>query len=135
MPRCLLSTRFMMVSTEYSRHPELSTASYDTQLLSRRSVFGDSDFYSSGLIVWLDADIVVNAPSYRAICKEQGMAEPNLFQIIERQIEAFDPDVLYIQDLNLFQKAHLERLRHSVGLEGGRADCIAYSSECALATL
>ena len=85
MPRCLFINTFYdgFLRQEYSRHPELSTASYDTQLKHLNDqLFGDSDFYSSGLInAGFDAcDIVVNCTELQGqYAKEQGIAEPNLF--------------------------------------------------------
>lgn len=117
MPRCLFINTFYdgFLRQEYSRHPELSTAPYDTQLKHLNDqLFGDSDFYSTGLIdAGFEArDIVVNCTELQGqYAKEQRIADPNLFRIIEHQIEVFDPDVLYIQDLNLFQQPHLERLK------------------------
>ena len=142
MPRCLFINTFYdgFLRQEYSRHPELSTAPYDTQLKHLNDqLFGDSDFYSSGLIdAGFEArDIVVNCTELQGqYAKEQRIADPNLFRIIEHQIEAFDPDVLYIQDLNLFQQATSRTAQNARPTsEGGRADCIAYSRECALAAL
>ena len=117
MPRCLFINTFYdgFLRQEYGRHPDLASRAYDAQLHHLNDqLFGDSDFYSSGLsAAGFDArDIVVNCTELQGqYAKEQGIADPNLFQIIEHQIESFDPDVLYIQDLSLFQDAHLERLK------------------------
>ena len=70
MPRCLFINTFYdgFLRQEYGRHPELSTAPYDTQLQHLNDqLFGDSDFYSSGLIMPASMRVISSstAPSYR----------------------------------------------------------------------
>ncbi len=116
MNRCLFLNTFYdgFLKQEYSRHKTLASLSYKEQLTHLNDqLFGDSDFYSSGLTAagFEAEDLIVNCRHLQsAYAREHGIDEQDLFAIIQKQIHEFDPDVLYLQDLSLFQDAHLQFL-------------------------
>lgn len=118
MPRCLFFNTFYdgFLTQEYGRHPELASQSYNDQLTHlNNQLFGDADFYSSGLrkAGFEAQDLIVNCKEMqRTYAHEHGLDGTDLFSILQTQIDEFDPDVLYIQDLHLFQKPHLEILKN-----------------------
>jgi len=85
--------------------------------------FGDSDFYSTGLAkagfdTW---DFVINcAPSQVQWARENHVEAKSLFEVIEAQVDSCGPDVIYIQDLNVFSREHLERLKAKTKLVVGQ---------------
>jgi SAM-dependent methyltransferase/glycosyltransferase involved in cell wall biosynthesis len=92
------------VENFYQSHPYLATASYTDQLTAlQASRFGDADFYSSHLSAmgWQVHDLIVNVgPLQAAWAKEHGTTQ-SAYKLIEKQLEALQPDVVYLQDLSL----------------------------------
>lgn len=119
--------------THYAERPELAEASYEAQLdalLERQ--FGTGDAYSRELrrLGHEAQEIVPNAPVLQGTwAREHGRARgarlaaalPTRFGVAARQalahrialaqIAAYDPDVLYCQDLWFFTKPELDALR------------------------
>ena len=120
------------VAAHYAERPGLAAAPYDEQLqsLMERS-FGTSDAYSSNLVRLGHeaADVVVDClPLQLTWAREQrlrGVGASSrvptrlgaltrrraLKRIARAQIAAYDPDVVYVQDLNWFERDELDALR------------------------
>lgn len=107
------------LSSHYEKHPELFTAPYSIQKHSLQyEFFGDSDFYSKGLIKagWDADDLVVNCiPLQQAWARENNFHEEGLSVAVE-QIRRARPDVVYIQDLTICTKEFLALIRPHVNL-------------------
>lgn len=90
------------------------TGKYETEL--RRVLdfaFGTADFYSRHLKTqgWECADVIFNHHRLQRLwALENGWAAGSAGAIALGQIEAFRPDVLFFQDLNLFDYATLRML-------------------------
>lgn len=130
------------LTDHYGERPSLRDSSYDEQLRSlyeRR--FGTSDFYSRHLreLGHETAELVVNCePLQFQWAREHGMRMPQalgaagrapgagrlgeagLHSVAATQIEAFAPDVLYLQDLWFFKRHELERFREGGALVAGQ---------------
>jgi hypothetical protein len=121
------------LSEHYAARPELEDEPYEAQLRALiERTFGTSDFYSRHLraLGHETEDLVVNCePLQRRWAAEHagaGMrarlaarslagrsATGSLHSIAWAQIESFDPDVLYLQDLNFLSRAELDRAREA----------------------
>jgi spore maturation protein CgeB len=109
----------------YSTRPELSEQPYREQLGSLMEYcFGTSDAYSEHLqeLGHQAVEIVANCvPLQRSWARENGIRlglswrRQMLSRVAARQIEQFDPDVVYVQDMGWMAPAELRRLR-----SGGR---------------
>jgi len=125
MPSCVFLNAFYdgFLKQVYANE-SLVEEPYATQLKALNyPCFGDSDFYSTGLAkagfeTW---DFVINcAPSQIQWAREHGMAAKSLFDVIEAQVEHCSPDVVYIQDLNVFSREHIEKLKRHTKLVVGQ---------------
>lgn len=103
-PRCVfLNTCYdAFLAHHYRQRPALLHADYDAQLRSiNETFFGDSDFYSQGLGGGgIDAhDLVVNClPLQQAWAAQHGSPESG-WNLVVRQLEALQPDIVYVQDM------------------------------------
>jgi spore maturation protein CgeB len=117
----------------YAAHPGLAARSYDEQLATLMdSCFGTSDAYSRHLaeLGHEPVDLVVNCFELQAAwAREQGraplvgrlsslptrlgVAAKTLFlhEIAHAQIDLFEPDVVYFQDLWFFRREELDAMR------------------------
>ena len=125
MPSCVfLNTFYDGFLRQVYADESLAEKPYAEQLEALNyPCFGDSDFYSSGLAkagfdTW---DFVINcAPSQIQWARENSVAAKSLFDVIEAQVDSCSPDVIYIQDLNVFSREHLERLKSKTKLVVGQ---------------
>jgi hypothetical protein len=119
------------LAAHYADRPGLAERSYAEQLQSlMERQFGTSDAYSHELrrLGHEAVDLVVNAPELqRAWRRENGRGRGWLLDVPGRvgaaarraflhstaqaQIEQFDPDVVYVQDLWFFSRAELDGMR------------------------
>jgi hypothetical protein len=109
------------LKSHYAAHPGLADASYQDQwraLMDR--FFGTSDAYSHYLReLGHDAhEVVVNCePMQRAWAREHEMQPPRRIgmsrgaSVVLAQADAYRPDVVYVQDLNVFGPRTLRALR------------------------
>ncbi|SVD14855.1 uncharacterized protein METZ01_LOCUS367709, partial [marine metagenome] len=125
MPSCVfLNTFYDGFLRQVYADESLAEASYGKQLEALNyPCFGDSDFYSSGLAkagfdTW---DFVINcAPSQIQWARENGVHAKSLFDVIQAQVAHCAPDVVYIQDLNVFTREHLEQMKKKTKLIVGQ---------------
>jgi hypothetical protein len=104
----------------YSSRPELAEQPYDEQLhLLMECCFGTSDAYSRHLREFGHeaVEIVANCePLQRTWARENGVRlrlrprRRTLTRLAMQQIEQFDPDVIYVQDMGWMGPAELRRL-------------------------
>ncbi len=119
------------LAAHYADRPGLADRPYDEQLRSlMERQFGTSDAYSHELrrLGHEAADFVVNAPELqRAWRRGNGLGRSWLAQLPGRagaagrhlflhktaraQIERFDPEIVYVQDLWFFSRAELDAMR------------------------
>jgi hypothetical protein len=119
------------LAAHYAERPGLAERSYDEQLRSlMERQFGTSDVYSHELhgLGHEAADFLVNAPELQlAWRREYGGRRPWLASMpgqvgaagrhrflhgtARAQIERFDPEVVYVQDLWFFSRAELDAMR------------------------
>lgn len=108
----------------YQKYPALAGLSYWQQKrFIQEACFGDSDFYSSGMsaVGWDSEDILFNCPDLQAVwAREQGLPDQDAWMIALEQVRRFQPDIVYLQDLNLATTAFLERLRSHTALIAGQ---------------
>lgn len=111
------------LDSHYEKHSKLSSSPYIVQKQSLQyECFGDSNFYSEGLInaVWDAEDLVVNCvPLQQAWAHENNFHGEGLCVVVE-QIRRACPDVVYIQDLNICTKEFLELIRPHTNLIVGQ---------------
>lgn len=111
------------LDSHYEKHPELSSSQYSIQKQSlQHECFGDSDYYSEGLIKagWDAEDLVVNCvPLQQAWARENNFHGEGLSVVVE-QIRQARPDVVYIQDLNICTKEFLTLIRPHTSLIVGQ---------------
>ena len=98
----------------YLQHPGLEAEPYAVQHASLQSeCFGDSDFYSAGLIGvgWQAEDVIVNASPLQAAWAREHAFQGEGFDVAVEQIRVSRPDVVYLQDLNLGNREFVEAIR------------------------
>jgi glycosyltransferase domain-containing protein len=102
------------IEGHYRKNPQLAFEPYEKQKSSLQAeFFGDSDFYSSGLINagWNAENLIINcAPLQQSWKKEHDFSGEGLDIVIE-QIRRSQPEVIYIQDMNLIPLAFLDSVR------------------------
>lgn len=104
--------------------PEDPDESYDQALARVLSYnFGTGDFYSRHLadLGWRTADVIVNSDVLQAKWKKENPwsdPTPTNVQIALKQIETFEPDVVFLQDLSLFTVEQLQMLGERYVLAG-----------------
>lgn len=90
------------INSHYRHNPALAGASYEHQLQAiNNTFFGDSDFYSRGLIAsGLQAtDLVVNCdPMQNSWAAQHGISQTG-YNLVAHQIQHIRPDVIYVQDM------------------------------------
>jgi spore maturation protein CgeB len=113
------------LAEHYGRRPELAHRGYEEQLSALMDrCFGTSDAYSRHLrgLGHEAIDVVANCePLQRRWARERGSARRGLHfprraflrRIVLDQIEAFDPDVVYLQDLTFLENRDLDALRRA----------------------
>jgi len=93
------------LNQHYRQNPQLAEKPYYWQKRSLlEQCFGDSDFYSSGMISagWDADDIVINCPELQSTWgRENGLSCQDAGLIAIEQVRRFQPDVVYLQDLSL----------------------------------
>lgn len=93
--------------------------------------FGTSDFYSREFrkIGWDACDIVANHEPLQRLWKRENKVNPNTshIQTAVKQIEAYQPDIVWLQDLSFFDVTTLNQLAKKYLLVG--------QSSCALPSL
>lgn len=110
--------------SHYGSHEGLEHKPYYVQKrLLAETCFGDSDFYSAGMALqgWEADDISVNCPPMQeAWARENGLDGSENARIILEQVRAFQPDVIYLQDLGLASEQFLALLRPHARLIAGQ---------------
>jgi len=126
-PTCLFLNTYYpgFLTHHYRLMPERASQSYEAQRLALlQACFGDSDFYSSGMVGagWQAEDVIVNCPPLQeAWAREQGFrGHGQLLDIAIEQIRRQRPEVLYLQDLGLATKEFLTSIRPYVTLVVGQ---------------
>ncbi len=128
MYSCLFITSYYhgFIKKFYQTHLPLETATYDSQLRElHRQFFGDSDFYSKGLINagWKAEDIIFNcSPLQEAWAKEHDFSG-NAFEILIEQICRKKPEVVYLHDMSLGTTEFLSAIRSYTDLICGQIAC------------
>jgi len=120
MPRiCIVDTYYPEFLFNWKLSPD---SSYEDELQRLLAFsFGTSDFYSRNLraLGWEILDIIAN---YTALqdrwARENGCRSTNLPEIALRQIEAFKPDVVFLQDISFFNTVSLAGLQQAYLLAG-----------------
>lgn len=118
-PRCVFLNIYYpaFLASHYRKHPELAQGDWKEQKDRLfRARFGDSDFYSRGLVEagWETEELVTNcAPLQQAWAREAGITFPtgNDLELVLEQIRRFRPDVVYIQSFAFARPEFLEALR------------------------
>ncbi|HEX9116165.1 MAG TPA: hypothetical protein VGA61_08865, partial [Anaerolineae bacterium] len=142
----ILNTDYLpFVDSLYRRNPGLETCSFaDQSAACADTLFGTADFYSRNLIAlgheaW---DVIVNLePAQRAWAGEHGLAVPApwrwrrrrgilpwpyrdqtawLSAILEAQVKAYRPDVLYVMCMEAVDSAFLRRVKGHYRLAVGQ---------------
>ena len=107
----------------YQTNPSLSQQSYQDQLSCLiESCFGDSDFYSRGMIDagWKADNIIMNCePLQNAWARENGV-RANDFDIVIEQIRRLKPDVIYCQDMHAMDLGRINALKPYCSLMVGQ---------------
>jgi MoaA/NifB/PqqE/SkfB family radical SAM enzyme/ubiquinone/menaquinone biosynthesis C-methylase UbiE len=102
------------LESHYQKYPDLSSEPYLVQKQSlHRECFGDSDFYSESLVKagWDAEDLIVNCvPLQQAWARENNFHGEGLNVVVE-QLRRAQPDVVYIQDLNICTEDFLGLIR------------------------
>jgi SAM-dependent methyltransferase/predicted O-methyltransferase YrrM len=117
----------------YARQPELSMAQYGAQQTAlTASLFGDSNFYSSGMreAGWHAEDVIVNCqPLQQSWATAHGFGG-TLLEVAVEQARQAKPDVIYIQDLNICSRQFLDLLRpHTTLIVGQIASPLPASAD------
>lgn len=111
------------VNNHYSSHPGLNEQRYDDQLASiQAEYFGDSDFYSSGMIAagWSASEVIANCePLQNAWARENDFIGTGLNILVE-QIKRINPAVVYLQDLSLATSDLIRSIREYTGMIVGQ---------------
>jgi SAM-dependent methyltransferase len=107
----------------YSINPEYCEIKYaDQKVLIQNTLFGESDFYSSGLVDhgWDADDIIVNCgPLQKKWAQETGTRADGL-EIAINQIKTARPHVVYLQDLNIATNEFLAEIRQYTHIVAGQ---------------
>ncbi len=126
-PTCLFVNTYYpgFLEQHYQRHPELLSASYDSQHSALQAVcFGDSDFYSFGLRAagWAVQDVIANCASLQRQWSIEHGCDPASAPLRTAldQIAQVRPQVLYLQDLNVATKEFCAAVRPHVDLIVGQ---------------
>ena len=126
-PTCLFLNTYYpgFLTHHYRLMPDRVSQPYEAQRLAlQQACFGDSDFYSSGIMLagWQAEDVIVNcAPLQESWAREQGYrGHRQLTDIAIEQIRRRRPEVLYLQDLRLATKEFLACIRPHVTLIVGQ---------------
>ena len=123
------------LDAHYARTPALAERPYGEQLqLLMGTFFGTSDAYSHFLVqLGHDAkEVVVNcAPLQSAWRREHSAGGDSLSneEILIQQARAFEPDVVYVQNLHLLSDETLAELRKISGFLAGQIASAAPSKE------
>ena len=111
------------INAHYASDPTLSGQSYAEQMASlQKEFFGDSDFYSTGLIAagWSATDVIANCePLQNAWARENDYIGSGINILIE-QIKRIKPAVVYLQDLSLASAELIRSIRPLTGLIVGQ---------------
>ncbi|KPA13127.1 glycosyl transferase [Candidatus Magnetomorum sp. HK-1] len=126
---CVLCSYYSKyVNSFYQKNRNLLQSSYKTQLQALiEDCFGDSDFYSNGLVKqgWYAFDVITNCEIIQKQWgKENKFYSENKFEIVLKQIQTYQPDVVYIHDISVWgRKEILDAIRPHTKLIVGQ---IAY---------
>ncbi len=124
-PSCVFVNTYYpdFLRSHYRDRPGLADASYAEQHAAlQQRFFGDSDFYSCGLRTagFAAHDLIVNCdPLQASWAREEGIVGEGL-GVAVAQIARAQPDVVYLQDLSLANKAFIEAIRPHVRLIAGQ---------------
>jgi spore maturation protein CgeB len=120
------------LDSHYRSNPGLDAASYDEQWRALMDThFATADAYSHNLAkVGVAAhEVVVDAgPLQQAWAREHGV-EPEGDALVLEQVRWFDPDVVYLQNLNVLDDATLAALRAEGKLLAGQIASAAPGAE------
>jgi SAM-dependent methyltransferase len=126
-PTCFFLNTYYpgFLTHHYRMMPERASQPYEAQRHAlQQTCFGDSDFYSSGMMSagWQAEDVIVNcAPLQETWAREQGYrGHRQLMDIAIEQIRRRRPDVLYLQDLGLATREFVASIRSHVTLVVGQ---------------
>jgi spore maturation protein CgeB len=112
------------LEAHYARTPSLESGSYDEQWRSLMGTFfGTSDAYSHflGELGHTTREVVVNCTRMqRAWLRENGGGAGTDEDVLLRQAAAFEPDVVYVQNLHLLSDDTLAGLRRASGFVAGQ---------------
>lgn len=122
MPKMLIVDTYYPAVLDYLA-PSLTGLDYDASLAATMDLqFGTSDFYSRHLrsFGWDVQDVIINSPHLQSLwAQEHGISFDS--NVIDHQIEAFQPDVLFLQNLTcLGAKLHDYRNRFLIA---GQCSC------------
>ena len=114
----LLSTYYEpFLDLYYNNIPNLKQLSYEEQKQNLQSAFfGDSDFYSNGLrqAGWRSDDIIMNCHYLQNTWAKENNIHGLVGKILEiaaMQIKLYQPDVVYIHDLNIITNKFLKYIK------------------------
>lgn len=102
------------LNSYYSKTPNLANKSYATQMESLQAqCFGDSDFYSHGLIKqgWQAEDLIINCSQLQQAWSRENHGIATDLGIAVDQIKSKCPDIVYLQDLNIASADFLTTIR------------------------
>lgn len=112
------------IKNHYQRAPGLENQPYWQQKRSlQEQCFGDSDFYSSGMIAagWDADDLIVNCPELQsAWLQEQACPARDALSTAIEQVRQFEPDVVYLQDLSLASSDFICSLKRHCRMVAGQ---------------
>jgi spore maturation protein CgeB len=123
------------LDAHYARTPSLDARSYDEQWRSLMGTFfGTSDAYSHylGEIGHVAQEVVVNGTALQEAWRREhagGLAAASNEEILLLQARAFEPDVVYVQNLHLLSDATLTELRQIGGFVVGQIASAAPGAE------
>ncbi|NTV91526.1 MAG: hypothetical protein HGA22_14400, partial [Clostridiales bacterium] len=103
------------LNEHYCRMQYLSKSTYaDQKKALLDTLFGDSDFYSKGIIKsgsWRAEDFIINCRQLQNVWAHENDFVGSNHEVIVQQIKQFQTNVIYIQDLSTATKDFIELLR------------------------
>lgn len=112
------------IKNHYQLNPGLEHQPYWQQKRSlQEQCFGDSDFYSSGMIAagWDAEDLILNCSELQSAWLQEHACQVNdAFSTAIEQVRQFEPDVVYLQDLSLASADFLGKLKRYCRMVAGQ---------------
>lgn len=131
--KCLfINTFYENFLDDIYKKDHIDKLNYTQQIRAlNNSCFGDSDFYSYNLSLqgWECQNIIINAEILqRQWCRENHYTYTNPFNTTFNQIKNFNPDVIYIQDLDYMPLYFIKTLKEMCKLLVGQRACNGYGN-------